>query len=168
VSSEARLLSSDKTVQVLYNTSVLVTGDTITSIFPASQNVSLPASTTVIPSQGKIITPGFIDTHRHLWQSAYKTLASNTSLAEYFVRYSEFSQAKTVFTAEDVYWSQLSGIYESINSGVTSLLDHAHHTWSNETALAGLQASVDSGSRITALRSHRRVTSGTYSNVQEE
>ena len=31
--------------------------------------------------------------------------------------------------------------------GVRSI-DHAHHTWSNATARAGLQASIDSGGRI--------------------
>ncbi|GIJ92652.1 hypothetical protein Asppvi_001930 [Aspergillus pseudoviridinutans] len=100
-----------------------------------------------MPSEGKIIAPGFVDTHRHAWQTAFKTLGSNTSLAEYFVRYGEFSPAKKIFTPEDVYIGQLTGLCESINSGVTSILDHAHHTWSSETALAGLQASVDSGAR---------------------
>jgi cytosine/adenosine deaminase-related metal-dependent hydrolase len=138
----------NETVQVLYNTSVLVTGNTIASIFPASQSAALPANTTRIPSQGKIITPGFIDTHHHLWQTAFKTLGSNTSLAEYFFRYGEFTQAQTVFTGNDVYLGQLTGIYESLNAGVTSILDHSHHTWSNETSLAGLQASVDSGARV--------------------
>jgi cytosine/adenosine deaminase-related metal-dependent hydrolase len=140
--------SARETVQVLYNTSVLVRGNTIASIFPASQHVSLPAKTTVIPSEGKIITPGFVDSHRHLWQTAFKTLGSNTTLVEYINRYGEFTKANTVFTANDVYLGQLIGLFESLNSGVTSILDHAHHTWSNETALAGLQASVDSGARV--------------------
>ena len=139
---------TSETVQVLYNASVLVIGDTIASIFPASHPQLVPSNTTIVPCEGKIITPGFVDTHRHLWQTAYRTLGSNTSLAEYFVRYGEFSQAKTVLSPDDVYLGQLMGIYESLNAGVTSILDHAHHTWSNETALAGLQASVDSGARV--------------------
>ncbi|GIK07561.1 hypothetical protein Aspvir_003227 [Aspergillus viridinutans] len=139
--------NTSETLQVIYNASVLVTGDTVAAIIPASEHVQLPANTTVVPSKGKIITPGFVDTHRHAWQTAFKTLGSNTSLAEYFMRYGEFSPAKKSFTPEDVYIGQLTGLYESLNSGVTSILDHAHHTWSNETALAGLQASVDSGAR---------------------
>lgn len=50
--------------------------------------------------------------------------------------------------AEDVYIGQLAGLYEALNAGVTTTLDHAHHTWSNETSEAGLQASVDSGARV--------------------
>ncbi|RFU26866.1 hypothetical protein B7463_g9464, partial [Scytalidium lignicola] len=137
-----------QSVEVLYSTSVLITGDRIVSIFPASKKEETPVNTTIIPSQGKIITPGFIDTHRHLWQTAFKTLGSNTSLAEYFNRYGEFAISKTLYTPEDVYLGQLTGIYESLNAGVTSILDHSHHTWSPETALAGLQASVDSGARV--------------------
>ncbi|KAF7115454.1 hypothetical protein CNMCM5793_002412 [Aspergillus hiratsukae] len=139
--------NTSESVQVIYNASVLVTGDTVAAIVPASEHVQLPANTTVIPSEGKIISPGFVDTHRHSWQTAFKTLGSNTSLAEYFVRYGEFSPAKRLFTPEDVYLGQLTGLYESLNSGVTSILDHAHHTWSNATTLAGLQATVDSGAR---------------------
>jgi cytosine/adenosine deaminase-related metal-dependent hydrolase len=155
--------NTSETVDVIYNASVLVTGDTVAAIIPASKHVQLPANTTVIPSEGKIISPGFVDTHRHLWQTAFKTLGSNTSLAEYFVRYGEFSPAKKLFTPEDVYVGQLTGLYESLNSGVTSILDHAHHTWSNETALAGLQASVDSGARTWWCFTFHNISDPTWS-----
>lgn len=42
----------------------------------------------------------------------------------------------------------MAGLYEAIDAGVTSILDHAHHTWSHETASAGLDASIESGLRI--------------------
>jgi cytosine/adenosine deaminase-related metal-dependent hydrolase len=152
--------SVTETVEVLYNTSVLVTGKTIAAIFPATQNVSLPPQTEVVAAAGKILTPGFVDTHRHLWQSAFRTIASNTSLAEYFNRYGEFTQVQTVYTPDDVYYGQLVGIYESLNAGVTSILDHAHHTWSNETALAGLNASIDSGARVWWCYAVHNLTNG--------
>lgn len=149
-----------ESVKVLYNTSVLVSGSQIVSIFPQSQNVTLSPGTEVIPLEGKIMSPGFVDTHRHLWQSAFRTLGSNTSLAEYFFRYSEFTQAGTVFTPEDVYYGQIIGIYESLNAGVTSILDHAHHTWSNATALAGLNASIASGARVWWCYAFHNLTNG--------
>ncbi|KAL0260943.1 hypothetical protein SLS55_004635 [Diplodia seriata] len=137
-----------KTPKVLRNTSLLITGDRIAAIFDDSQNVTIPAGTERISAEGKILTPGFVDTHRHGWQTAYKTLGSNTTLAEYFARYGEFTQASTVFSAEDVYLGQLVGIYEALNSGVTSILEHAHATFSNDTASAYLNASIDSGVRM--------------------
>lgn len=40
------------------------------------------------------------------------------------------------------------GIYEALNSGVTSILEHAHATFSNNTSTAYLNASIDSGVRM--------------------
>lgn len=40
------------------------------------------------------------------------------------------------------------GIYEALNSGVTSILEHAHGTFSSDTAAAYLNASIDSGVRM--------------------
>ena len=65
-----------------------------------------------------------------------------------FNRYGEFGAAKLNYTTEDVYIGQITGIYEALHGGVTTILDHAHHTWSNATSEAGLQASINSGARI--------------------
>ena len=50
--------------------------------------------------------------------------------------------------AEDVYIGQLAGLYEALNAGVTTILDHAHALWSDDAANAGLTASIDSGARV--------------------
>jgi len=136
-------------LEVIRNGSVLVTDDRIAGIFSSSSSdqIDSPEDTEVVDITDKILTPGFIDTHKHGWQTAYKTLASNTTLVEYGIRYGEFASAG-LFSAEDVYLGQIAGIYEALNAGVTSILDHAHHTWSDETSEAGMQASVDSGARI--------------------
>ncbi|KAK5625842.1 hypothetical protein RRF57_001558 [Xylaria bambusicola] len=132
---------------VIRNGSLLVKEGRITSISENPLPAGIPESTEVVDCTDKIITPGFVDTHRHGWQTVYKTLGSNTTLAEYSARYSA-SVALSVFTPDDVYISQLAGIYEAQAAGVTTILDHAHHTWTKEHASAGWKASVDSGARI--------------------
>lgn len=84
---------------------------------------------------------------RHGWQTVFKTMGSNTTLAEYALRFGA-SVAAPLFTPEDLYISQLTGIYEALSSGVTTTLDHAHSTWSPEFSATGLNASVDSGARV--------------------
>jgi len=138
---------SKEALRVIRNGAVLVEGNRIVRIFDAPQANDSSADVDVFDISGKILTTGFIDTHRHGWQTAFKTLASNTSLVEYFGRYGEYV-AGAFWTAEDIYISQLAGLYEALNAGVTTTLDHAHHTWSNATAEAGLQACIDSGARV--------------------
>lgn len=104
------VISFDNTTEnlkILFNASVLVTGDRIDTIFEDADNITVPSGIERISAEGKIISPGFVDTHRHGWQTAYKTLGSNTTLAEYFDRYGEFTQASTVFTADDIYLGQV-------------------------------------------------------------
>ncbi|KAL2688948.1 hypothetical protein Neosp_002998 [[Neocosmospora] mangrovei] len=74
-------------------------------------------------------------------------MMSNITLVEYFGRFSEYAAAGRL-DAEQVYISQLAGLYEALNAGTTTSLDHAHHTWSDDTAWAGLNASIDSGARV--------------------
>lgn len=137
-----------ESLEVVRNGSVLVTDDRIVSIFSSTpQSSELPQGTEEVDITDKILTTGFIDTHRHGWQTAFKTLGSNTTLAEYFNRYGEFA-TEGLLTAEDVYVGQLAGLYEALNAGVTTTVDHAHHTWSDETSEAGLRASIDSGARV--------------------
>ncbi|UPK91445.1 hypothetical protein LCI18_002380 [Fusarium solani-melongenae] len=145
--------SITESLDIIRNGTLVVTNDRITTIYAAGEepsNITASANQTeleVVDAVDKIITPGFIDTHRHGWQTVFRTLGSNTSLWEYFGRYGPFS-SEGIFAPEDVYISQLTGLYEALNAGVTTILDHAHHTWSNETSKAGLQASIDSGARV--------------------
>ncbi|KAF5227411.1 hypothetical protein FAUST_11782 [Fusarium austroamericanum] len=135
-------------LEVIRNGSLLVVDDRIVAVNeePGSKD-DAGDGVDVIDVSGQILTPGFIDTHRHGWQTGLKTLGSNTTLAEYSMRYGAPASGQD-FRAEDVYIGQLAGIYEALNAGVTTMVDHAHHTWSNETSWAGLNASVESSGRI--------------------
>jgi cytosine/adenosine deaminase-related metal-dependent hydrolase len=137
-----------ESLDICLDSSVLVTGDRIVAIFSTSDNRPLPPSTEVVNVRGKIITPGFVDTHRHGWQTGLKTMCGNSSLAEYLFRYTVLAGVGEHYRPEDVYIGQLAGLHEAIYAGVTSILDHAHHTWSAEKANAGLQACVESGVRM--------------------
>ncbi|WYZ38403.1 hypothetical protein EsH8_III_000317 [Colletotrichum jinshuiense] len=154
---------TSNSLNVIRNGSLLITDDRITSIYTADQTLPQASNDTqVVDATNKIITPGFVDTHRHGWQTAFKTVGSNTSLAEYFTRYGEYAAAG-LLSAEDVYIGQLAGLYEALNAGVTTTLDHAHHTWSDETSEAGLKGSIDSGARVFWSYAFHNVTNYTIS-----
>ena len=67
-------------VTALKDTDVLVTGNLITEI---GKNIDVPPSTTVIDYHGKIISPRFIDTHHHMWQTQLKGRHMDETLLEY-------------------------------------------------------------------------------------
>ena len=130
--------------EVIHDSSLLVEGDRISQIYNGTTPTSYPDDTEVVDATGKIISPGFINTHQHLWQTAFKTIASNTTLVEYFQRYGSSGPSIQHFTPEDKYLSQLTGSLELLNSGTTTVLDHAHGGSSNETADAIFTATLDS------------------------
>ncbi|KAI1324728.1 amidohydrolase [Xylariaceae sp. FL0255] len=141
---------SSKSLNVIRDGSVLVTDDRIAALWDAEETKkkrSLPKDTEIVDCTNKIISPGFVDTHRHGWQTGLKTLASNTTLAEYKHKWAS-GAAGPSYTREDVYVGQLAGLLESLNAGVTTTLDHAHNIWSTDRSLAGLEASIESGGRV--------------------
>ncbi|KAK6839141.1 Metallo-dependent hydrolase [Apiospora arundinis] len=136
-----------KELNVIRGGSILVEGNRIVSVSDVASPLDTPAGVEVVGCTDKTTTPGFIDTHRHGWQTVFKTMGSNTTLAEYAMRYSALA-ARPLFTPDDLYISQLAGIYEALAAGVTTIVDHAHHTWTPDHSAAGLRASVDSGARV--------------------
>ncbi|KAF4634394.1 hypothetical protein G7Y89_g3698 [Cudoniella acicularis] len=139
--------NTTSSLQILRDSSLLIVDDRIQALFNGTPNTTLPPDVQFINVTNKIVSPGFVDTHRHGWQTAFKTIASNTSLPEYLLRFGEYAAAGKL-QAEDVYIGQLTGVLEALNAGVTTILDHAHGVWDNSTADAGLQGSIDSGGRV--------------------
>lgn len=134
-----------KSIKVLRDTSLLVVDDEIAAI---GDNVDAPKDAEVIDVSGKILTPGLINTHSHMWQTAYRSLAPNTTLANYFFSYSQYSPATKSFSPEDVYISALEGYLEGINGGVTTVVEHSHGNWHIDAVTKAYEATVDSGARV--------------------
>lgn len=152
VLKDGTVLSFDdraKSIKVLHRASVLIVDDRITAIAENAHDLSIPEGSEIINVQGKIVSPGFVNTHVHTWQSVYRTIGPNAVLAQYFGWLSQMSETATkAFTPEDVYISSLEGYLEGLNAGVTSHVEHAHNNWSPKVVEPGYEAAVDSGARV--------------------
>ena len=137
--------NATKSIKILRDTSLLVVNDKIAAIGNESD---IPEDAEIIDVSGKILTPGFINTHSHMWQTAYRTLSPNTTLANYFFSYSQYSPAIKSFSSEDVYISCLEGYLEGISGGVTSVVEHSHGNWDIDAIKKAYEATVDSGARV--------------------
>lgn len=134
------VLSMDPQVGDLNPGDVLIEDDRIAAVQP-----EINADAEVIDATGFIVIPGFVDTHRHTWESAIKGVAPNATLDDYFVEI--LDTFAPVYRPEDVYASNLAGVLECINAGITTLVDWSHINNTPEHPDAAIRALQESGIR---------------------
>lgn len=121
---------------------ILVENDKITNM---AKNLTSSSDTEEVSAQGMIVSPGLIDTHRHLWESAFKGTASNWTLMEYLN--GMLGGIAPQMGPLDVYLGNLLGALEAMNSGITTIFDWSHIMNSDEHAEAAIKGLRDSGIR---------------------
>jgi cytosine/adenosine deaminase-related metal-dependent hydrolase len=121
---------------------LLIQGNKIAKIAPEI----LPPSheTKLIDCRNKLVSPGFIDTHRHLWQTQLKGRHADELLLDYLPT---GNLAGSLFTAGDIFWGELAGALGSIDAGTTTVVDHAHMNYSIDHSTNAVSALVSSGVR---------------------
>ena len=71
-----------------------------------------------------IVMPGFVDTHRHMWQGFLRNSLPDGSLADYIALIQRKFGAN--YVPEDVYVADLLSALGCIDAGVTTVLDWSH------------------------------------------
>jgi cytosine/adenosine deaminase-related metal-dependent hydrolase len=99
----------------------------------------------IVDAAGALVLPGFVDTHRHTWQTAMRGICADWTLLDYFrgMRL----QISGAIGPEDVYAGNLVGALEALDSGVTTLLDFSHCLNSPEHADEAVRGLTDAGIR---------------------
>jgi 5-methylthioadenosine/S-adenosylhomocysteine deaminase len=69
-------------------------------------------------AEGRWVMPGLISAHSHLWQSAYRGLASDQTLLGWIAAL--YGKAVTQASAEDLYWFTLEGGLDHLRHGITA------------------------------------------------
>ncbi|WP_433200679.1 amidohydrolase family protein [Dactylosporangium sp. CS-047395] len=135
------VVSVDATIGDLPSGDVLIEDERIVAVAPDLDGVDAE----VVDATGKIVMPGLVDTHRHLWQSALRQIAVDWTLADYFERV--IGGFSPVFTPQDVHIGTHFGALEALDSGVTTIFDWSHILNTPEHADAAVAALRDSGIR---------------------
>jgi 5-methylthioadenosine/S-adenosylhomocysteine deaminase len=99
----------------------------------------------VVDCSGKIVIPGFVDTHRHMWQGLLRSAGPDDLLLDYL-------QAVLMGFAlnlrpEEVYLGDLIAAYSALNAGVTTILDWSHINTTPQHTDAVIKALDESGIR---------------------
>jgi 5-methylthioadenosine/S-adenosylhomocysteine deaminase len=85
-------------------------------------SLELDAGTEIIPADGLLAVPGFINTHAHVPMVLFRNLAEDVTPTAWFNDY--IWPMESNLTEDDVYWGAQLGIAEMIENGVTCVADH--------------------------------------------
>ena len=135
------VLTMDAALGDLPRADVLIDGDTIADVGP---DLAVDDAE-VLDATGRIVMPGFVDTHRHTWETAIRGSAPDATLDDYFVEILDTFAPQ--YRAQDVYASNLAGALECINAGITTLVDWSHINNTPEHPDAAIQGLTESGIR---------------------
>jgi cytosine/adenosine deaminase-related metal-dependent hydrolase len=128
--------------EVLENTDILIGADGTIELIGRGIEAT---DAEIIDGTGRIVHPGFVDTHRHTWQSIVRNLASDWSLTEYLAGL--HTGLSKHFRPEDTYTGNYLGALEALDSGITTLVDWSHNLATPQHADAAVAALQDTGMR---------------------
>jgi 5-methylthioadenosine/S-adenosylhomocysteine deaminase len=124
------------------DSNILVRDGVIIEVGPQLQP-STPAE--VIDARGRLVIPGLVDTHRHVWQGALLGFTPQITMAGYWP--AVMTAIAPQYTANDIYAGTLWGALQALDAGITTIADWAHNLQSAAHADAGLRGLQESGIR---------------------
>jgi 5-methylthioadenosine/S-adenosylhomocysteine deaminase len=138
------VLTLDKSLGNFHKADVLIEGTKISAVGPNLH----AADAEVIDASDRIVMPGFVDTHRHVWEGLLRNIGTNFSL-EGEGSYLEvvLNKIAPAYRPEDAYIGNLVGLYGAIDAGITTILDWSHIQSTREHTDAVIKALQESGLR---------------------
>lgn len=149
ISSSTNLLLCGGCIVSVDPTIGVVTGDVLVRNGLIAQvgviDLSLTDDAEIIDATNMIVLPGFVDTHRHTWQTAVRHRNGDAHGPAYFVEM--LDTIGPSYEPEDVYIGTLLGAIGAIDAGTTTLFDWAHVQNTPAHADAGIRALTEAGIR---------------------
>jgi len=149
------VLTLDPALGDMPNADVLIDGDTIKAV---GTNLAAGPHANVIDARHRIVMPGFVDTHRHTWQTPVRGVLPSCTLDEYFA--GMLNNIGIQYRPEDVYIANLMGALEALNAGITTLLDWSHVNNTPEHSDAAVAGLTEAGIRAVYPTACRSATTG--------
>jgi 5-methylthioadenosine/S-adenosylhomocysteine deaminase len=112
-------------------------------IVAVGKNLKAPGAM-VLDARRRIVLPGLIDTHWHMWTTFLRSMAGDKPEQGYFPVTAAYGQ---VMRPEDMYRSTRLAAAEAIYSGTTTVNDECHNVRSHDYAVADIRALQEAGLR---------------------
>ncbi len=130
------------TLGIIENADIFLDGDTIAAVGKDLQ----ANDAQVVDATSRIVMPGFVDTHNHLWQSLIRGCATDKDLIGW-LETCVFPLSGFNFSVADAYAGVRLSSLDLISTGVTTTVDWSH-AFSPEFVRGNIQALSDSGLRF--------------------
>jgi len=146
------VMSMDPDIGNFSKADIMIEGRKIVAIAPSLP----PGSGTQIDARGRIVMPGFIDTHHHQFETALRSFLADGVLindlsgsASGTTTYYEYILNKfaPVYRPQDVYINELFGGLSQLDAGVTTVHDVSQISHTPAHSDAAIQALIDTGRR---------------------
>ena len=100
----------------------------------------------IVDATGKIVLPGFVDVHNHLWQALIRGCGTSLAVGEW-LQTCVFPMSRLNVTAEEAYAVVRLSTLDLLSTGVTTVVDWSH-AFSPDFVRGNVQALLDSGLRF--------------------
>jgi len=118
--------------------SVLVRDDKIDKVIPDITEEEFISADRTIDGHGKLLLPGFVNSHSHLGMTIFRGYADDMELDTWLNEW--IWPAEENLTPEEVYWGSMLGIVEALHSGTTAIADM--YFYMDQTARAIEEAGI--------------------------
>ncbi|HKY70928.1 MAG TPA: amidohydrolase family protein [Nitrospira sp.] len=150
----ALIITMDPTLETgplgaLSDADLLMEGDTIVAI---GKGLAAPDAT-VVDAKGKIVLPGFVDVHNHLYQSVFRGGCTDDDVLGWLDKCN--LPVRLGLTEAEIYAAVRLSTLDLITTGVTTVVDWAH-LFPPNLAKANLRALNESGLRFVFAYSQRK------------
>ncbi|WP_338118547.1 hypothetical protein [Streptomyces prasinus] len=134
----ATVVTMDPRLGVLAPADLLVEGETILAVGPELDR----EGTVVVDAAGTILAPGFVDTHRHAWETQPRRIMPDVDDLGGYVM-STLAGHAPVYRPEGMYTGTRLAALTAIDSGITCMLEFSHDSRTPEHSDAAVQALID-------------------------
>ncbi|WP_346618373.1 amidohydrolase family protein [Blastococcus montanus] len=140
------VVSMDPTIGDLPRGDVLVRGTEIVALGTDLRDAAQAQGAVIVDVTGCILSPGFVDTHRHAWETQFRrSIPDVTDLGAYVM--STLADLAPRYTPHDMYVGTRLAALSALDAGITTMLDFSHNSRSCAHSDAALDALVDTGIR---------------------
>lgn len=140
------VLTMDPALGTLETGDVLIQGSTIADVAPDLRAQGAASGAIVIDATDSVLTPGFVDTHRHAWEAQLRRIMPDVNdLGEYVM--STLAGMAPAYRPHDMYVGTRLAALTAIDCGITTMLDFSHNSRSAAHSDSAIRALLDTGIR---------------------